>query len=467
MNKFLLNDKIVSTVLPLSTTLLDYIRYEANLRGTKIGCREGDCGACTLLIGSPESGKIRYMTATSCLTPLANVCGKHVVTVEGLNLSGKLNRVQEILVKHSGTQCGFCTPGFIVSLCGYALQCGSDSMKSEAVESVDGNICRCTGYKSIERAAAEIADVLKDIDRTEPVEWLIAENFVPGYFRNAGQLLASLPAQKHSGGTIPVGGGTDLYVQKPEDISDMNLKYLFDDPELRRIEFSGSVISIGGSATVTDLMECKVLNKSIPDWRGFMKLVSSTPVRNIATVAGNLVNASPIGDLTIILLALDAKISLRNSIGKTRTISLDDFYHGYKKLNKLENEILTHIMFSVPEKGILFNFEKVSKRKYLDIASVNSAMCIEKEDDYIKRVRCSAGGVSPVPLYLKRVSELLSGRRIAANSIREAAETLSNEIAPISDVRGTESYKRLLARQLFYGHFLTLFPDEISLNELI
>src|SRR5436190_21672376 len=152
MIEFLLNNHLIKTDKPASTTLLDFIRYDENLRGTKIGCREGDCGACTILIGSLKEGKLEYMSATSCLTPLANAHGKHVVTVEGMSFPDKLNRAQNAMVECSGTQCGFCTPGFVTSLCGYALTCGKPD-KESAISSIDGNICRCTGYKSIERAA--------------------------------------------------------------------------------------------------------------------------------------------------------------------------------------------------------------------------------------------------------------------------------------------------------------------------
>src|SRR6478672_12461564 len=146
MIQFYLNQRLITTDKPDSTTLLDFIRYDENLRGTKIGCREGDCGACTVLIGSLQDGKIEYSSATSCLTPLPNVHGKHVVSVEGLNLSDQLNQVQQAMVDCSGTQCGFCTPGFVNSLCGYALT-STEANYEDAISSIDGNICRCTGYK--------------------------------------------------------------------------------------------------------------------------------------------------------------------------------------------------------------------------------------------------------------------------------------------------------------------------------
>jgi xanthine dehydrogenase small subunit len=225
--------------------------------------------------------------------------------------------------------------------------------------------------------------------------------------------------------------------------------------------------TIHASSTVTDLMKCESLQRAIPNWLDSMKFVSSTPIRNIATVAGNLANASPIGDLTIILLALNAQITLANEAGEMRNLFLKDFYKGYKILDKKDDEIMTMITFDLPEKNTWFNFEKVCKRTYLDIASVNTAIGLRMDDDLISSAHCSAGGVSPVPLYLKKTSSVLSGQKLSVDLIRHAAEVLATEITPISDVRGSAEYKRLLARQLFYSHFINLFPFMFELNELI
>jgi xanthine dehydrogenase small subunit len=192
MIRFLLNDRLIETALSPSTTLLDFVRYEADLRGTKIGCREGDCGACTVLVGTLKDDNVEYMSVTSCLTPIANVYGKHVVTVEGLNLD-HLNKVQQAMVNHSGNQCGFCTPGFVVSLCGFAIASGKNPTLSEAISSIDGNICRCTGYKSIERAALEITYDLYQKDPTHPMEWLVNEGYIPEYFLTVRERLVSIP----------------------------------------------------------------------------------------------------------------------------------------------------------------------------------------------------------------------------------------------------------------------------------
>jgi xanthine dehydrogenase small subunit len=181
----------------------------------------------------------------------------------------------------------------------------------------------------------------------------------------------------------------------------------------------------------------------------------------MGTIGGNIVNASPIGDFSILFLALNANINLN-----TRTIQLSKFFVGYKKLDLQKDEYVKSISFSIPNKSTLFNFEKVSKRTHLDIASVNSAIMVDYEEDIIKSCCISAGGVGPIPLYLSKTSEFLKGKTISSDTIIKANEVMQNEISPIGDVRGSIEYKRLLLRQLFFAHFIKLFPEKISLAEL-
>lgn len=470
MIRFILNQTLIETNRPPGLTLLDFVRYEAHLFGTKIGCREGDCGACTVLIGALRGGEVPYESATSCLTPLANVHGRHVVTVEGLNLPGKrLNRAQEAMVSHSATQCGFCTPGFVVSLCGYALNCQNSDAEA-AVSAIDGNICRCTGYKSIERAAADLAGQLKGKDAANPVPWLVSEGFLPEYFLHIPELLGHLHhngQEVHSGHT-PIGGGTDLYVQKHHEIPDMELRFMARQKTAHAILLEERTCTLTAHTTATDLMDATPLSEAVPRWRQFFKLVSSTPIRNIGTVAGNLANASPIGDLTIMLLALGARLTLADeNIPTEREIALDSLYLDYKKLAKTPAEIIRRIQFDIPRKGQFFHFEKVCKRQYLDIASVNTALLMTVGNETITAARCAMGGVAPIPKFLWETSRFLEGRPLTAETIREAETLLQTEISPISDVRGSSEYKRLLARQLFFAHFVELFPQTIKMEDLL
>ncbi len=473
MTRFILNDKEIETALPSGMVLLDFIRYHRHLMGTKIGCREGDCGACTVLVGEIKEDRLNYQSMTSCLLPLGNAHLKHIVTIEGINNDKELNPVQQAMADEGATQCGFCTPGFIVSLAGFCLS-DKAATPENAIASVDGNICRCTGYKSIERAAAKLASILQGREKEEPVVFANKNKILPEYFSEIKKRLQELnnvaramhipdPASITQRSHV-VGGGTDLYVQKHDEMAHAAIRFVFDQPTLNGISKEGDKCIIGASATVADLMESDVINEIFPAFRRYSKLVSSTPIRNMATIAGNLVNASPIGDFTIFFLALDAQLVL-NDISKAgsngesiRTLPLRKLYKGYKQLNKSEEEQIEKIWFTLPGKDSLFNFEKVSKRTHLDIASVNSAISIRMNNDVVEEAGVSAGGVSPIPMYLHKTAAFLNGKAISAGTIRQAIELAWSEISPISDARGTKEYKRLLLGQLIKAHFITLFP---------
>ena len=469
MNELILNDRLVSTDQPASQTLLDFVRYEKHLRGTKIGCREGDCGACTVLVGKLGSdGRVRYRSVTSCISPLGNAFGKHVVTIDGLRM-GELSTVQNALVSEGASQCGFCTPGFAVSLTGFCLsKPGNDADIDDAIAAIDGNICRCTGYKSIERSAARIVDLLEGIANLED---LVAKNFLPEYFFKIPERLRSIrdPRPIKSSGSVIVGGGTDLYVQRCEELVGEPVQLLAEEEALSGISLKKNHCRIGAATTASGLLESPEMNRLLPRLREHLKLVSSTQIRNMGTIGGNLVNASPIGDLTIFFLALDASVILRKPDSTKRTLPLRELYLGYKKLAKEDDELVEAIEFPVPDKSTNFNFEKVSKRTHLDIASVNSALQItlSKGGEAIERAHLSAGGVGPVPAYLKNTADDLSGKELTPETIVGAAKTLATEISPISDARGSAQYKSLLLRQLFFAHFLEMYPGRFQLSHLI
>ncbi|RYY95935.1 MAG: (2Fe-2S)-binding protein, partial [Chitinophagaceae bacterium] len=288
------------------------------------------------------------------------------------------------------------------------------------------------------------------------LEWLVAQGFLPAYFGGIEARLRDLrsgmlPAPAADGtGALPLGGGTDLLVQRPGTVKASAVELLYDRSALKTISMEGDVIRIGAAVTVTQLLESRLLQAHFPQLAAHGRLISSTPIRNMATVGGNLVNASPIGDLTIFLLALDAQLLL-NNMGSTRTVALKDFYKGYKQLDKAPGELIEAILFVPPAH---FSFEKVSKRTHLDIASVNSAaQVVTNSEGRITAAHLSAGGVGPFPKYLARTAGFLTGRRLSAEVLQAAITVMQEEISPISDARGTAEYKRLLLRQLFLAHF--------------
>ncbi len=466
MISFILNQRQLDIREKPGQNLLDFIRYQQDLTGTKIGCREGDCGACTVLEGRLRNNELVYRSIISCLTPLGNVHGKHIVTIEGLNLE-QLSPVQENLLNHGATQCGFCTPGFVISLTGHTMS-SQPSSTAAAIASVDGNICRCTGYKSIERAAISISHLLKDKDPERPLQWLVNNRFLPPYFAGIGKRLSGMAQERPPPGPAAtlMGGGTDLMVQQPHNMARARLDLLFDKEELKDIRAADQQIIIGASATASDIMQSSLLQKHLPRIGKHFKRVSSEPIRNMGTLGGNIANASPIADLVIYFMVLGARLRLVNGQGE-RTLPLSSFFIDYKKTRIKKGEFIHSISLPLTGKPYLHNFEKVSKRTHLDIATVNSAMLIEVHEDQIVRCMAACGGVSPIPRLLKNPSAFLTGNRLTAANLRRAAEVLQTEIAPISDVRGSAQYKRLLARQLFMAHFLELFPGRFALNELI
>ena len=461
--KFILNNEDVGTTLPPGMPLLDFIRYHQHLTGTKTGCNEGDCGACTILAGELKQDVLVYRAWTSCLTPLGNVHGKHIVTIEGINMLPALNPIQQAMADSCATQCGFCTPGFVMSLAGFCLDRKTANTEN-AIAAIDGNICRCTGYKSIERAASSVADLLTHRNETEPALFATGQQILPEYFAGIKDRLKRLIMSLNGELNPPpdsdpkfVGGGTDLYVQQPEAIQEEPIRFLLGQELLKGISREDNRCVLGASVTVSDLLESSIMRTHFPALGNYLKLVSSTPIRNMATIAGNFVNASPIGDMTIFFLALDTTLEL--SDGQIiRTLPLHELYKGYKQLNKAPDEYITRCWFELPGPDTGFNFEKVSKRTHLDIASVNSAISITMEANLIRAIRISAGGVGPVPLLLTETAAFLTGKAPGTATIKQACAIAQLEITPISDARGTAEYKRLLLQQLIKAHFITLFP---------
>ncbi len=456
MIKFVLNNQTIETELPIGTTVLDFARYHKNLKGTKIGCREGDCGACTILVGELKGDSVKYRTMTSCLMPIGNAHGKHIVTVEGINKeNGELTAVQQAMVDESGTQCGFCTVGFVMSLTNFCID-ETPKTCASAISAIDGNICRCTGYKSIERACGKIVTgELLIVNEENALNVALKNETVPSYFSEIPLRLSEIDSNINNlqltiNNSKVVAGGTDLYVQKHEEMVYAEATHILFDDELRTITETDEFVELGASVVVTDLLESDIFNRLFPNLYKHLKLVSSTPIRNMATLAGNFTNASPIGDMTVWFLGSDAEIIFNND----RVLPLKDYYLGYKTLAKSDDEFIKTIRFR--KDFTHFNFEKVCKRTYLDIASVNTAISLKVAGNVIEHANVSIGGVFATPLYLRKTSEYLNGKEINESIIREANEILQTEISPISDVRGTMEYKRLLARQLFKAHFVEL-----------
>lgn len=463
--QFICNDHEITTCLHQATTVLDFLRKDFHLTGTKEGCREGDCGACTVLVGELDKNGINYKSMNSCLLPLASLHGKHLVTIEGINQK-ELNPLQHAFIDEGATQCGFCTPGFLISLTGHFLSNDTFSVES-AINSLDGNICRCTGYASIKRAVETVTNEIKLKNKYSTIEKLIELKILPDYFLTIQKKLVEIKPliNQHANGVL-ISGGTDLFVQQWEKLLSSDVQFLQRDESTPAIWIEGKNCFVDARTTISEIKSSPILKIYFPQLEDYFQYFGSLPIRNRATVGGNIINASPIGDMTNFLLALDAQLHLKEK-NNERVVPLKNFYTGYKQFDIKEKEILSSVSFSLPKNHFHINYEKVSKRTYLDIASVNTSVYMEEDNLQINELHLSAGGVASYPLYLFNTIEFLRGKKISPKLIKEAAEIIQTEISPISDARGSAEYKRLLLRQLFFAHFVKLFPKIISLEEVV
>ena len=471
---FLLNDREVCATEPPGLLVLDYLRRTEKLVGTKEGCKEGDCGACVVLIGELVGNKVEYKPITSCLMPVGELQGKHLVTVEGLNME-KLTPVQQAIVDEGGSQCGFCTPGIVVSLTGYLIEAGAKINDEGIKYALGGNMCRCTGYSSLKRAGRILvntfgngSDFNEQSNSDNIIEELIKKKAIPAYFQSIPSRLKMIAETEFENGKEApeyfIAGGTDIYVQKGELLPESRVGVLNLHPELKGIAIKNGNFHVGATTTFEEFANNPEIVKIIPDIKAYMHLNASWQIRNRATLGGNIVNASPIGDMTILLLALESNFVLKAGNNR-RTVSMKSFYKGYKDLDKTPSEILTEIIFAVPTSKTKIHFEKVSKRKCLDIATVNSAIKVLCDNGIIVELELAMGGVAPIPLFLKETSAYFKGKLINKETIVGVLPVALAEISPISDVRGSAEYKRLLVRQFIIAHFTKLYPEYVKVRD--
>lgn len=487
--RFLLNDQTVSATAPAGMLVLDYLRQRQGKTGTKEGCREGDCGACTVLLGELVDDRVRYQPVTSCLLPLGEVDGKHLITIEGLQLD-QLTPIQQAIVDEGASQCGFCTPGIVVSLTALLLQDEVDFSPRGVERALSGHLCRCTGYRSL-RASGErvrrqldggprVAKGRKGAQRGD-TRWepLIAAGHLPGWLTEASTRLAALrdggretevengtAAGTAAGKPWRIAGGTDLYVQRGDELARSPVNLLDSYPEMKGIHRVKGHLRMGALTTFEEVMHHPKVRELIPGMAEYMHWVASWQIRNRATLGGNLINASPIGDMNILLLAMGAELAIRRG-EDCRDQPLTTFYTGYKQFEMDDDEILTEVLLPVRDRSTRVHFEKVAKRQTLDIASVNSAMRIRLQDGLIAEVGIAAGGVAPIPLFLKDTSKGLIGRAIERSTVDDACRMAQGEISPISDVRGQADYKRLALHHQLIAHFCHLFPDDFAVGEFL
>lgn len=464
---FVLNQHAVTLRQPPGRLLLDWLRDDQQLTGTKAACREGDCGSCMVLLGRSHASVLHYHAVNACLLPLGAITGQHVVTIEGI-MQPQLNPIQQALVNEGGIQCGFCTPGMVLALTAYFLT-SAQSSSAAAIDAVAGNLCRCTGYQGIKRAIAKLCQAF-DLSTSTPEQRLadlVRWQFLPTYFLTISAQLCALEnvseLLEHDNALV-VAGGTDVCVQRAAQLCTLPLKFI-PPTEYEGIVLEGEKCHMDATTTLEALRLSPLLQQILPTLGDDLRKVCSAAVRQRATIGGNVVNASPIGDLAVILLALDASLHLVHA-DSVRVLKLRQFFLGYKQTALQANELLRSISFTGAVPAAHFSFEKVSKRPYLDIASVNSALFVQVNHGVITLIHLSAGGVAPTPLYLQKTSTYLLGKAVLVEHILQAVAIAQSEITPITDIRGSIAYKRLLLRQLIFAHFLKLFPRQLTWGAL-
>ena len=468
--KFIHEDQIIEIENPNpNETLLNYIGTKLKKTGTKEGCAEGGCGACTIVLGELKNNKINYKAINSCITFLPMLQGKQLILVEDLvSKDGLLHPVQQAMVNYHGSQCGFCTPGFVMSLFSM-FKNHSKFQDNEIKESIAGNLCRCTGYQPIIKAARSLKrknkidhfvknkkitiNLLKKIeDENIAIYEKDKRYFAPKYVQELKKIL------KKNINPHFLSGGTDLSLVVTKERKDINtLIYMNSISELNYIKNNNKYIEVGAATPLIDFES--YIEKYYPDFTSILKRYGSVQIRNVATIAGNIATASPIGDTLPLLLSLDAKVVLK-SIKKNKIIPLNDFFIDYRKTKLKKDQFIDSIRIPIFPKNI-FKAYKVSKRFDDDISSVCASFNIEVVNKKIKNIKIAYGGMASIPKRAKHCEKLLLHSPITEQVINKAQEFLKKDFKPISDMRASRQYRMEVAKNLLRKCFLEITQKKL------
>ena len=483
MIQFLLNQELKTEhALDPNLTVLNYLREHVHKSGTKEGCASGDCGACTVVVGelsTDEQGQdhLSYRSLNSCLTFVAALHGKQLISVEDLKHQGQLHSVQQAMVDCHGSQCGFCTPGFVMSL--FALQKNSSQADSDqekqaqAHEALAGNLCRCTGYRPILAAAgqacggqhkpdqfdarqAQTIARLKAIRPQQTAELNSGDKrcLVPLTVADLADLYDAYPQARL------LAGGTDLALEVTQFHRTLPVMiYVGNVADMKKIEHFEDRIEIGAATALTDCYEA--LSSEYPDFGELLHRFASLQIRNQGTLGGNIGNASPIGDSPPLLIALGANIVLRKG-ETTRTLALEDYFIDYRVTARQESEFIEKIIVPRASARQAFRAYKVSKRLDDDISAVCAAFRLQVENGAIVDARAAFGGMAAIPKRAVHCEQALIGQPWTSATIERACHALEQDFTPLTDFRASKEYRLLSAQNLLRKYFIELQTPHIQ-----
>jgi xanthine dehydrogenase small subunit len=463
---FVLDGTVVHVRDAVATmTVLEYLRGPAGRCGTKEGCAEGDCGACTVVLGelADDGSGIHYQAINSCIRFLPTIHGKELVTVEGLRgPNGAPHPVQQAMVDSHASQCGFCTPGFVMSL--FALYLSRDSVdRSTVVDTLSGNLCRCTGYRPIIDAG------VKSFGYPTPVRWSRADAQSEDH-RNMLRAVGSAQSLNTTGfhsprtleelatavaaspNAILLAGGTDVGLWVTKELRELPpIIHLCEVTELRNIEHLEDRLTIGAAVTLSRAWPALVA--LYPTLAEQAERFASPPIRNSATLCGNLANGSPIGDSLPAMLALDASLELRRG-RDTRLLPISEFYLGYRKTALRSGEFIARVHVPLPQPYEKVASYKVAKRHDQDISAVSATFRVALNGDRVEQIRLAFGGMAQTARRATTAESVLLGKPWSMNDIEAAGVALSADFSPLSDLRASSAYRMQVARNLLRRFYL-------------
>ncbi len=467
---FIHSGKIINIINPdPNETLLNFVRTKLKKTGTKEGCAEGGCGACTVVLGELKDDNINYTSINSCITFLPTLQGKQLILVEDLiSKDNSIHPVQQAMVKYHGSQCGFCTPGFVMSL--FSMFKNYSQLKEDTIkDSIAGNLCRCTGYKPIIKAAKSLRTknkidhfiknkkttiaMLKKIENKSISIYKKGKKyFAPQYVSELKKIL-----KKNSKSKL-LSGGTDLSLAVTKERKDIDsIIYMNSIKELNYIKNNNKYIEVGATTSLRDFEI--FIEKYYPDFNKILKRYGSVQIRNVATIAGNIATASPIGDNLPLLLALDCQIVLQG-IKKNRTIPIKDFFISYRQTKLKEGQFIHSVRIPIYNKNI-FKAYKISKRFDDDISSVCAAFNIIIKNNKIEKIKIAYGGMAAIPKRAIHCEKVLLNSLITKEKIDKAKKALEKDFSPISDMRASAKYRKIIAKNLLEKCFLEINEKKI------